>query len=125
MEHEGLLDEYYEKLLDEYYDREFTNEEIKFFNKELIKRIRSGEELSAEEVGIALDLFYYENGETLEVGRHNWTLVENILKIDENEFYRFNIWTHDDSGDEYEEQAAERVVLKPVEVMKWVEAKNG
>lgn len=125
MEHEELLDEYYEKLLDEYYDREFTDEEIKFFNRELIKRIRSGEELSVEEIGIALDLFYYEDGEILEVGRHNWTLVENILKIDENEFYKFNIWTHDDSGDEYDSQIAERVELQLVPVMKWIEVKNG
>lgn len=115
----------YFELVDEFFNRDFTDEELKFFNNKLKERIRSGEELTIGEISAAIDMFYFENGDTLEVGRHNWALVEHILKIDENEFYCLNIWKHDDAGEEYEEQVAKRVVLKPVEVLKWVEVENG
>lgn len=115
----------YFELVDEFWDREFTDEECEFFENKLKERIRSGEELTTGEISVAIDSFYYEDGDILEVGRHNWELVEHILKIDENEFYCLNIWKHDDAGDEYDEQAAKRVILKPVEVLKWVEVENG
>lgn len=113
----------YFELVDEFCDREFTDEEYEFFENKLKERIRSGEELTIGEISVAIDMLYFEDGDTLEVGRHNWALVEHILKIDENEneFYCLDIWKHDDAGEEYEEQAAKRVVLKPVEVLKWVE----
>ena len=115
----------YFELVNEFCDREFTDEEYEFFENKLKERIRSGEELTTGEISAAIDMYYFEDGDTLEVGRHNWALVERILKIDENEFYRFNVWAHDDAGDEYDEQAAKKVVLKPVEVLKWVEVENG
>lgn len=112
---------FYFKLVNEYFDREFTDEEQTFFEITLKSSIRNCAELTIEEIRIAIDLFYWENGDILEVGRHNRTLMQKILKLDENEFYCVEIWTHDDAGSDMEDQVATKVELKPVQVMKWVE----
>lgn len=119
---ENLL---YFKLVNEYFDREFTDEELAFLEITLKSSIRNCAKLTVEEIRIAIDLFYWENGDILEVGRHNWTLMQKILKLDEDEFYCVEIWEHDDAGSDMEDQVATRVELKPVQVMKWVEVENG
>ena len=115
------MEKCYKDLLDEYYDRRFTDEEMTLLETELKNRVRAGKNLTYREQSILLDLYYYDDGAVTEHGKHGWIVLEQILRLDKDEYYLLSNWYHEDYGHEYtDEVPAVRVYYKPIRTMDWV-----
>lgn len=116
LNHENLV---YEDLVSEWFDRSFTDGETKFVQDVLKEKIKKGNDLTSQECEIANDSWYHEAGDIIDSdGRY--AEVEIILSIDDDFYCLIQKTSNFESF--FECQSAEKVVAKPIQVIKWIKA---
>lgn len=95
---------------------------IVFFNRKLEDRIRTGENLSPDEVAWILDDFTTQWGDTISLGQRGWVKRELIISLEDDTNYMIEVWFHETYGIDEDEtiEPAKKVVYREITIMKWV-----
>lgn len=116
-------DEIYERALEG--EEKVTDEEWGFIITEFQKKLERKEIITASEISnIILECanLDYDYGEPT---RHGWISTTIIFTFDEENYYSFDCWWHDDYGiDGIDDQVCPKMIKKQVVVEKWVVAEE-
>lgn len=95
---------------------------ITFFTRKLENKLRTGENLSPDEVAWMLDNFCMQWGETVSLGQRGWVKRELIINLEDDTNYMIEVWFHDTYGIDEDEtiEPAKKVVYREITIMKWV-----
>lgn len=115
-------DEIFERMLNR---ESITDEEWEFVLSEVQKKLERKEVICAQEITeVILECAELEY-DYIEPTRHGWIYTTIIFTFDEENYYSFDCWWHDDHGiDGIDNQVCPRMVKKQVMVEKWVEVEE-
>lgn len=116
----------YDEILERMNDESITDEEWNFVIEKLKEKLANGEIITANEISnIILEAEVFMESIDIEPTRHGWYCSTEVFSLDEENYYSFDCWRHDDYGmDEVDDQICPKMIKKQVLVEKWVEANN-